>query len=210
MGDLFHEDVKDEWVLQVWGIMKAALFHQFIILTKRPDRMRAFVNKYENAKTGPPNPGNPIRTYSPNIQLGVSVWDQESADKFIPILLDTPAAVRVVSIEPMLGPVDLCGAYGVPWLGEERFESCESCTATPARGLPTCNGHEAGGIDGVILGGETGPGARDMPISGALAVKNQCVAAGVPFFYKGIGTAWLPKNSPYYMMMDGRTWEEMP
>ena len=70
--------------------------------------------------------------------------------------------------------------------------------------------HPTATLDHVIVGGETGPGARELPMGGAKTVKDQCVAAGVPFFYKGIGTATLPKSSPSYMLMGGRKWEEQP
>ena len=96
MGDLFHPDVKDEWIRAVYRTIARCDHHTFTILTKRPD----------GARKRQPYP-------SPNLRLYVSVWDQPSADEFIQILMDTPAAVRGISYEPALGPVDFnrCKAW---------------------------------------------------------------------------------------------------
>ena len=211
MGDLFHEDVPDEWIGEVINTIFECQQHIFIVLTKRPDRMRRFIKDMDE---------NHIAISAlPNHHLGVSVWDQESADRFIPILLDTPATVRIVSIEPMLGPVDLshflfrCSACGdAPDWKDQRWR-------IGFRGWEhACQHQQAGyfsvevktGLHHVILGGETGPGARKMDLDWARSVKDQCIEARVPFFYKGAGTATLPKKDPDYMLLDGRRWEELP
>ena len=186
MGDLFHNDVPREWVEQVYRVISDCPQHTFIILTKRPQNIEDKVYSFISDEW-------PIRIlgggdYLPNLQLGVSVWDQESADTLIPVLLDTLAAVRVVSIEPMLGLVDL----------------------RPFRLIKERWGTIPKDLHHVILGGETGPGARKMDLDWARSVRDQCIEARVPFFYKGAGTATLPKKHPDYMLLDGRRWEELP
>jgi protein gp37 len=98
MSDLFHEDVPDDYLRRVFEVMRQARRHTFQILTKRPERMRDWTRAHQ------PEP-------LPNVWLGTSVEDQAAADTRIPLLLDTPAAVRFLSCEPLLGPVDLD-----PWL----------------------------------------------------------------------------------------------
>ena len=106
MGDLFHEDVPFEFIYKIWVVMINSSQHTFQVLTKRPDRMFEFIRAYApvRAMTG--------ETYGAdflpkNIWLGVTAENQEQADKRIPILLDTPAAIRFVSVEPMLSHIDL-------------------------------------------------------------------------------------------------------
>ena len=113
-----------------------------------------------------------MRTPPPNIWLGVTVENQQRADGRIPLLLQCPATVRYVSIEPMLGPVDLDAYWGAP------------------EGLG-----EPVGLDWIIVGGETGPGARPMNPDWARDVRDQCKAAGVPFFFKQMaGKAPIPDD----------------
>lgn len=94
MGDLFHEDVPDSFILDVFDVMERAAKHTFLVLTKRPERMRLLV-----------------LDALPNIWLGVSVEDQAGADERIPLLLETPAAKHFVSAEPLLGPLQLHDAW---------------------------------------------------------------------------------------------------
>jgi protein gp37 len=94
MSDLFHDHVPDDYIAAVWAVMEAAPQHTFQILTKRPGRMRSWVRRHR------PDP-------LPGVWLGVSAEDQHWADVRLPILADTPAAVRFVSAEPLLGPIDL-------------------------------------------------------------------------------------------------------
>jgi len=125
----------------------------------------------------------------PNVHLGVTVENQETANERIPLLLDTPAAVRFVSAEPLLGALDLRPAL-------PHFE-CRNCgtVAMPLTDDTRCKCrdvyHEAwkrvGGLDGVIVGGESGPGARPMHPKWAKDIRDQCVAAGVPYFHKQNG-----------------------
>jgi len=164
MSDLFHEQIPDAFIDRVFTIMASAQRHTFQILTKRPERMR----DYCTARLV----GLPL----PNVWLGVSVEDQRRADERIPILLDTPAAVRFISAEPLLGPVDLSD-YLHPWCECELSDPMSSVyqhdEACPAG---------AGSLDWVILGGETGPHHRPMNPEWAEKLAAQC--NGTPLFVK--------------------------
>lgn len=94
-GDLFHESVPFEWIDEVMKVIVAATWHRFMVLTKRPARMKEYMEKFPW--------GNPPQ----NLALGVSVENQETADERVPLLLETPAFRRFVSAEPLLGPIDL-------------------------------------------------------------------------------------------------------
>ncbi len=185
MGDLFHKDVPFEFIDRVWTRILYCPQHDFIILTKRPDRMAEFVSDVG------------VFNYDvlSNLWLGVSVSNQSDADKFIPILLQIPASRRFVSVEPMLGPVDLC-------LGEDGIESGGPQGWVPG---PT--------IDWVICGAETGPGARRMHPDWARGLRDQCVEAKVPFFFKSWGQAFgraVNRKDKTSRMIDGRLWEQYP
>jgi protein gp37 len=164
MGDLFHEDVPHSAIQKVLYRVRMAKQHTFLILTKRPDRMRAFFMQYY------------VQGFIPNLWLGVTAENQKRADERIPILLQIPAAVRFVSVEPMLGPVDLLSN---DYLGG--CINCEVCLDNPG----TCvNCAQNRKLDWIICGCETGRGARPTNIEWIRGLKNQCVAAGVPFFLK--------------------------
>jgi len=163
MADLFHEDVPDEYLDRVWLAMCNATQHRYLILTKRPERMQRWIS--ERAKDG--GSGWPRK----HIWLGISVEDQQSADERIPPLLATPAAVRFLSCEPLLGPVDLY----------------ESAIAPLQHFHDEPNG-ETGRIDWVIVGGESGPRARPMDLAWARSLVEQCRAAGVAVFVKQLGS----------------------
>ncbi|TLW89217.1 phage Gp37/Gp68 family protein [Saccharomonospora piscinae] len=167
MSDLFHTEVPDDYIARVFAVIAATPQHTYQLLTKRHARMRALLNSpvfrdlvavYRDEYVGNTaiTPGWdwwPLR----NVWLGVSVEDQKRADLRIPALLDTPAAVRFLSCEPLLGPVDLDGLS----------------------------------IDWVIAGGESGRDARPMHPDWVRTLRDQCAAAGVPFFFKQWG-AWTP------------------
>jgi len=150
MSDLFHEDVPDSYIGSVFETMYNAPRHTFQVLTKRPGRMAEFVGGVRRKVFGDWWP-------LPNVWLGTSVENQATADERIPHLLATPAAVRFLSCEPLLDPLQLAG-----WL--------------PA----------GEGIDWVIVGGESGPRARPMELAWVRAIRDQCAAASVPFFMKQI------------------------
>ncbi len=155
MSDPFHGEHELGTIYRMLNKVIECSQHTFIALTKRPENMRDILDCY----------GKPF----PNLVGGVSVWDQESADRMIPILLETNLVTRIVSLEPCLGPVDFMG-YLHPGFTEFR-----------ERSTPIAH-HEK--LDGVILGGESGPGARPMELEWARDVKNQCEAADVPLFIK--------------------------
>ncbi len=187
-GDLFAEGVPDEWIDRVFAVMALAPQHVFQVLTKRPGRMRDYLRtragdwwafwpdaaRKAGALLGDmPAIGRAMQWPLRHVWLGVSVEDQRRADERIPILLDTPAAVRWVSAEPLLGPVDLMTLRRPSPLG--------SMSAFPTDGEP------APSLDWVVVGGESGPGARPMHPAWARSLRDQCSPAGVPFFMKQMG-----------------------
>lgn len=167
MSDLFHESVPDEFIDRVFATMARAHWHTFQLLSKRPERMRAYVSglshreaaHYVNAPSWP----------LPNVWLGTSIENQHWADIRVPQLLATPAAVRLLSCEPLLGPLDIR-----EW-------------------LPVNTGGRYGrlyprdAIGWVIAGGESGPGARPMDVAWVRSLRDQCRSAGVPYFLKQMG-----------------------
>lgn len=210
MSDLFHKDVPDDYIAQVFAIMALAPEITFQILTKRHGRMRSLLNSEAHWR----RVGVGGVRVLPNVWLGVSVEDQQRADLRIPALLDTPAAVRWLSCEPLLGPVDLGAAFGTNYGGDPREDET--------------------GVDWVVVGGESGPGARPMHPEWARTLRDQCQAAGVPFHFKQWGE-WVPEDqSPEDAVipgtyrfdeptgtirlgkktagreLDGRTWDEWP
>jgi protein gp37 len=171
MSDLFHEDVPDRMLFHVFEIITQARQHTFQVLTKRPERMAEFCQRIIDIDDAPlPN----------NIWLGVTAENQEQADKRIPILLQIPAAVRFVSIEPMLGPVALEG-HTHNWLPGTTMPDGSRKPLFSER-----NGYRHK-LDWVIVGGETGPGARPMQLDWVRSLRDQCNETGTPFFFKSWG-----------------------
>ena len=180
-GDLFHESVPDEWIDRVFAVMAIAPQHTFQVLTKRSGRMREYLSG--DALRRVAQSANRIRPVAgmiawplTNVWLGVTAEDQTRANERIPDLLATPTALRFVSIEPMLGPVDLrnvspADKYEIDALSGYDFD----------RGLVGPR------LDWVICGGESGPNARPMHPDWARGLRDQCAAAGVPFFHKQNG-----------------------
>lgn len=203
LSDLFHEDVPDDFILECLTVMAIAKHHTFQVLTKRPHRMLELVSKwcaediylYWHAFSGEPRE---IDSWPlPNVWLGVSIENQETANERIPLLLQTPAAKRFISAEPLLGPVELSGF--VPSCA--CYENGEPHWDKPTwQGLFTktiCDGPQ---LDWVIVGGESGPGARPMHPDWARSIRDQCQAGGVPFFFKQWGE-WAAMSQ----MPDGET-----
>lgn len=210
-GDLFHESVPDEWIDQVFAVMALCPQHIFQVLTKRSDRMRAYL-------TATATPGRitrpildvaiadpslfridpwPVKSIGniddpqdvtialplPNVWLGVSAEDQPRADRRIPDLLATPAAVRFLSCEPLLGLIDLrshCDGWSF-WNGLAGIRWHDGDGEGPAYSEPCAK------LDWVIVGGESGPDARPMHPDWARSLRDQCAAATVPFFFKQWG-----------------------
>ncbi|MBP3087006.1 DUF5131 family protein [Mycolicibacterium fortuitum] len=191
MSDLFHDDVPDDYIGSVFDVMARAEHHTFQILTKRHARMRSLLRKWEQEGADSvargelhPNYGHaawrrhdkawctPHKWPLPNVWLGVSTENQQWADIRIPALLDTPAAVRFISAEPLLGPVRLRDEWLLPT--EDEFTRADL-------------GGRWKWLDWVIVGGESGPGARPMHPDWARGLRDQCAAAGVPFLFKQWG-----------------------
>jgi protein gp37 len=208
MSDVFHEEIPDSFIYKMFAVMALAPRHQFLILTKRPKRMYEWVSNwfdehiYDAAwALAPKAVGSADRDRRgwekqwplPNVWLGVSVEDQRRAEERIPHLLNTPAAVRFLSCEPLLGPLTFGqwqpeGIY-VDWL--RGFKGSDPP-------IP--------GLDWVIDGGESGNGFRPANVDWFREIRDQCVAAGVAYFHKQ-GSAQRPGQ---YVELDGTTWHQYP
>ena len=199
MSDLFHDSIPDEYIARVWAVMAFAHRHTFQILTKRHGRMRSllssdrFLDLFDREYCAIPdwNERWPDPDYVPgdrvthlgdgpltNVWGGVSVENQAAAELRIPALMKTPLAVRIISAEPLLGPVDL-GRWTRPHSAECLTNEDLWCSCD--RGLD-------GYLDWVIVGGESGPGARPMHPAWARSLRDQCVEAGVPYLFKQAGS----------------------
>lgn len=187
-SDLFHESVPFEFIDRVFAVMALCPQHTFQVLTKRPERMREYVTRDGD------HPTRRVRdaTYQfdkaayerldlsgdgwplPNVWLGVSVEDQARADERIPVLMQCPAAVRFLSCEPLLGPVDMSAFFGGAYVG------------MPGDVVhPNYNF----GIGWVIVGGESGPKARSCDVAWIRSIVKRCKAAGVACFVKQLGAS---------------------
>ena len=199
LSDLFHEDVPDEFILECLTVMAIAKHHTFQVLTKRPERMRSLLSKwsaediylYWHSFSGEPREVHSWPLH--NVWLGVSIESQATADERIPLLLQTPAAVRFVSAEPLLGPVDLTRIDGAALDPEAKGIHLNALTGG-------CETETPWHLNWVIAGGESGPGARPMHQDWARSIRDQCQAAGVPFFFKQWGE-WAAMSQ----MPDGET-----
>lgn len=158
MSDLFHRDVPLEFIKRVFGIMRAASHHRFQVLTKRAGRLASLA---------------PSLDWPGNVWLGVTVENSEYLDR-IDRLRAIPAAVKFLSLEPLLGPMASLNLMNIDW---------------------------------VIVGGESGPGARPMAPQWVRDIRSQCLAKGVAFFFKQWGGVNKKKAG---RSLDGRTWDEMP
>ena len=180
MSDLFHEAVPDWFIANVFSVMEGCRNrHTFQILTKRPARMRQWVNEWKRQIDYMADHATPEGMYSQrysHVWLGVSVENQETADERIPILLETPAAVRFLSCEPLLEPVNFMRILFEEKLGRPQSQSWRP-EAFPAGSK----------IDWCIVGGESGPHARPMQLAWAQSIVDQCRAAGVAPFVKQLG-----------------------
>ena len=158
MSDLFHHDVPLDFIYQVFEVMRKASRHSFQVLTKRAKRLRAIA---------------PSLPWPENVWMGVSV-EHAAYTYRIDMLRQTGAAVKFLSLEPLLGPLPNLDLTGIHW---------------------------------VIVGGESGPGARPMEVEWVRDIRDQCVRAGVPFFFKQWGGVVKKRTG---RILDGRTWDEMP
>lgn len=212
MSDLFHEGVPFDYIRQVWGVMASTPAVTYQVLTKRPERMVEFLAWLEreglpvgvgahtlSTEARRAADDGPLR----NAWLGTSVEDQQRADERVPLLLDAPAAVRFLSVEPLLGELNIR-----PWL-QAKFP----------RGPGLLNGraymrsHGSNVVDWVIVGGESGPGARPLDPAWVRSLRDQCAEevsgrdAGAAFFFKQWGGVRKGKAG---RVLDGRTHDAMP
>lgn len=171
MSDLFHKDVPDGFIIEAVKVMRDNPQHTFQVLTKRPDRMADFSHRYGNGADLPPN-----------IWAGTSVEDQKAADERIPDLLRVRAAVRFLSCEPLLAPVDLERWLPIEW------SDVGGCYVPSHPYDPDAKS----GINWVIVGGESGSKSRPLHMEWVYDIKQQCESAGVPVFIKQMG------DNPYY------------
>jgi protein gp37 len=276
MGDLFHPDVKDEWLDEIFGMIMAFRVlanmpnHTFIILTKRPGIMKQYFTAREPvelikswASAASVYTDNPDITFEdavysatchdwdekgrnssdseykpwgyiqklwplPNVWLGVTAENQARADERIPVLLQIPAAVRFVSVEPMLGPVDLTqiDIGGNVWINSLTGD-CKSYH--PYGGMWKIN-ESKNKLDWVICGGESGPGARPMHPDWVRSLRDQCITADVPWWFKQWGEycpdtphdrrkcilwndgkmSWKVGKKAAGHLLDGQEWQQMP
>lgn len=223
MSDVFHDEVSNATIATMFGVMAAARRHTFHVLTKRPERMVEWFRwaaahevgghyegplgalAYAISCTSDPLPDRVFGGEGddgvaigravgdewplPNVWLGVTAEDQQRADERIPLLLQTPATVRFVSVEPQLGPVDLSAFF-------------------PPQGPCVPGRPGQARTDWVICGAESGPGARPFDEAWARALRDQCAAGGVAFFYKQALDATGHKVST--PELDGRRWTDFP
>jgi protein gp37 len=218
MSDLFHDEVPDEHIAKVFAVMCHASHHTFQLLTKRHARMRSLLSSdrfrelvFTSTELDPRSPDGTTDILTdywplPNVWLGVSTENQQWADIRIPALLDTPAAVRFISAEPLLGPIDLsrwvCNCGSATDDDADHY-GCTACTCAryvvdhsdpephhpenvDIEDDPNCLAHHPK-LGWVIVGGESGPGARPMHPDWARSLRDQCTAAGVPFLFKQRG-----------------------
>ena len=214
MTDLFLESVPDEWIDRVFGVMATARHHRFQVLTKRADRMREYLCRIQDdEETGTERWADAVCRAVPeidnglvddrctdvwplpNVWIGISAEDQQRAEQRIPLLLDTPAAVRFLSAEPLLGPIDLRRLT----IGTDRVLHLDALT-----GAHEGFAHDGplpqvlAGLDWVIAGGESGPNARPMHLQWARDLRDQCsILAAFHFKQHGewrqaldVGTGW--------------------
>lgn len=211
MADLFHDQVPDEYIAKVFAIMALAPRHTFQVLTKRHARMRSLLNsarfqqvvlaeqyrqRYDDQRVTSTWP-------LPNVWLGASTENQQWADIRIPALLDTPAAVRFVSAEPLLGPIELFGSVTSPGVAIAR-SGVQLYPSSPD-GPAEYDYDFQVGIDWVIVGGESGHGARPMHLDWVRSLQDQCAAAGVAFLFKQHGD-WLGQASRADIPRDPDAW----
>ena len=214
MSDLFHDKIPDEYIARVFAVMAVAHRHTFQVLTKRHGRMRSLLSNHDrwnillsqalNSLPGSVDAPMPPADFDradmwlrsreyrtdplpplANVWLGVSVENQHWANIRIPALLDTPAAVRWISAEPLLGPVDLRDCGGIDAIERDWIGSSAGGMGAP---------HPL--LGWVVCGGESGAGARPMHPDWARSLRDQCQTAGVPFLFKQRGEwTWTPQDT---------------
>jgi len=219
MTDLHHEEVPRDIIDQTYAAIALSPTHRFLILTKRPEEMRSYItaagtparvgkrmlrlikNEHQINEGWAETRAREVATYDKawppqNAWLGVSAEDQSAANDRIPTLLSTPAAVRFVSVEPIIGPVDLTNvetidsATGEEWHFNALSGSKDDGLYFPGAGIDG----EVRALDWIIAGGESGENARAPHPEWFRNLRDQCSRAGVPYFFKQWG-AWKPISS---------------
>lgn len=158
MSDLFHAEVPEPYIQRVFDVMRRASWHQFQVLTKRAERLAELTSRLE---------------WPPNVWMGVSVENAKYCTR-IDYLRRTGAAVKFLSIEPLIAPLPHLDLHGIDW---------------------------------VIVGGESGPGARPMNPDWVREIRDQCAEQRVPFFFKQWGGVQKKRNG---RVLDGRVYDELP
>jgi protein gp37 len=220
MSDLFQDGVPDSYIDQVFAVMALCQQHTFQVLTKRAERMRSYfdddlddgdptcmlerwadaaltiqpLGEGENATDEAASRYEEVTSCDwplPNVWLGMSVENQHFADERIPMLLQTPAAVRFISAEPLLEALDL-----KPFLSWRIQTDGWNGRTEHFAELPAEGGTR--GLDWVIVGGESGPGARPFNLAWASSIVGQCKSAGIACFIKQLGKMpYEGSASPY-------------
>ncbi|MDR3086528.1 MAG: phage Gp37/Gp68 family protein [Azoarcus sp.] len=216
LADVFDNAVPQEWRIDLFNLILSTPYIDWLLLTKRIGNARKMIEDTLPANMKALPPERPPAW--PNVWLGATISNQEEADRDIPKLLQIPANMRWLSIEPLLEPVDI----------HHRLGACVFTEADP---------WETGrGIDWVVVGGETGPRARPMHPDWVRSIRDQCIRKGVPFFFKQWGE-WLSgglwpevildypnaktnnlEGHKFFRigkrasgrLLDGRTWDEYP
>lgn len=174
LADVFdnHASILSEWRADLWALIHTTPHLDWLLVTKRPQNIGRMMPNYLHTQ----------RAW-PNVWLGTTVENQTEADRRIPRLLSSPAAVRFLSVEPMLGPVDLRF-----WIGSHpQIPGASTHIDRNGDERQDIGGGLVETLDWVICGGESGPGARPMHPDWARSLRDQCVAAGVPFHFKQHG-----------------------
>ena len=208
LADVFdnHQSILPEWRADLWALIAATPWLDWQMLTKRPQNIVKYLPDGWGDGWG-------------NVWLGTTTENQTEADRRIPHLLATPAAVRFLSAEPLIGPLDL--RHIVKHVGAHQ-EWTDALTGETIFSQSGCVVAETDPIDWVIVGGESGPGARPMHPDWARSNRDQCVTAGVPFFFKQWGE-WAPRydgvgrehttrvgKNTAGRLLDGREWNDLP
>lgn len=203
MSDLFHARVPYEFVERVWSTMAETKRHRYQVLTKRPDRMARFVARLV-ARFG----------VLPNVWLGTSIESQAYVGR-ARYLLQTPAAIRFLSCEPLLGSIDLAPVlWGTVGNTADYFRNGRLMHG--GIGGQTISSRPLDAVHWVIAGGESGHGARPCELDWLRSLRDQCQAAGVSFFLKQLGSVAMAaqgvrgKGGHLDAVLDGRRWLEMP
>ena len=221
MTDLFADFVEDDWLHKIVAIMGACedrgLGHTFQVLTKRPARMLQWMRQHGSKAWNGGRIG-PEAWPARNLWAGVSCERQQEADERIPLLLQTPAAVRFISAEPLLGPIDL---HKMPFTSGDPRHHFDALTGQALLYGEGINGNPDmtirmekptfAKLDWVIVGGESGPHARPFHLTWAESLIDQCETAGVACFVKQLGACAISDGYPmHYADRKGGDWDEWP